>query len=363
VDLNFNDALVFTGGGTGGHYYPAVALAEAAGKRWPGHQIVFVGANRGIEGRKLPESGWPYLLLDVEGFQGKSPINALRSVWRMFKALNSLKKIWRKQRPWAVIGTGGYGAGPALLAARALGIPYFIHESNAEPGLMTKLAANGARRVWLGIEAAEGRLPKAKCLYVGTPVRELFLRPFKPYSSLQRPFRLLALGGSGGARAINNALISIGGKLLDKCPDWEILHQAGNIEMQRLDGAPLHPRHTMVPFIENMDSVMENASLVLSRAGASTCSEIKAAGRPTVLVPLPNSAGGHQKCNAIAFVNEGRGQMVEQGQGFEGRLFDALSSLMGDRDGRGAMAEPEPNTAVMKCLDDFEAISTVSPSR
>ncbi|MDR1842128.1 MAG: UDP-N-acetylglucosamine--N-acetylmuramyl-(pentapeptide) pyrophosphoryl-undecaprenol N-acetylglucosamine transferase [Holophagales bacterium] len=357
---DFTDALVITGGGTGGHFYPAVALAEAARGRWPNRPIIFVGAKRGIEARKLPESDWPHLLLDVEGFHGRSPLNALRSLWRMYSAFRYLKNIWIAQRPRAVIGTGGYGAGPALLAARALDVSYYIHESNAEPGLVVKLTANGAKRVWLGMDAAKARLPKANCRCVGTPVRESFLRPFKPCSELQRPFTLLVLGGSGGARAINNALSSIGGPLLEKHRDWEIFHQVGNPEMERLNNEPRHSRHTVVPFIENMDTVIENASLVLSRAGASACSELKTAGRPAVLVPLPNSASDHQKYNAAAFVKEGRGIMVEQGQGFEDRLFNILSSLMEDDRVRQAFSRPETNNAAAKCLDDMGLLSDSS---
>jgi UDP-N-acetylglucosamine--N-acetylmuramyl-(pentapeptide) pyrophosphoryl-undecaprenol N-acetylglucosamine transferase len=351
---DFKDALVVTGGGTGGHFFPAVALAEGAKKRWRDRPIVFVGAARGIEGRRLPASGWPHLLLDVEGLHGKSPIRLLGSAWRMYAAARGLKKIWRRDRPWAVLGTGGYGAGPALLAARGLGIPYFIHESNAEPGLAVRLVANGASRVWLGMEAAAARLPKARCVCRGTPVRESFLRPFKPCRDMQAPFTLLALGGSGGARAINNALLSFGGALLEAHPDWRMLHQAGHAEMERLAGAPRHPRHTIVPFIEDIDVGMESAGLVLSRAGASTCSEIKAAGRPAALVPLPGSAADHQRHNAIAFADEGRGVVVEQGHGFEGRLSAALSGLMGDRGRREALSKPEPNTAVEDCLGDME---------
>jgi UDP-N-acetylglucosamine--N-acetylmuramyl-(pentapeptide) pyrophosphoryl-undecaprenol N-acetylglucosamine transferase len=271
----------------------------------------------------------------------------------MYSAFRYLKKLWKSVRPLAVVGTGGYAAGPALLAAKALNIPYFIHESNAEPGLVTKWTAANAKRVWLGMDAAKARLAGANCMYVGTPVRESFLRPFKPYSDLDRPFTLLVLGGSGGARAINNAMFSIAAQLLEKHTDWEILHQTGRLEIQRLEGYARHSRHALAPFIDGMDAVMENASLVLSRAGASTCSELKVAGRPTALVPLPNSASDHQRHNAIAFVNENRGLMVEQGGGFENRLSDALSKLMADQETRQSLSKPEANSAVTKCMDDL----------
>ncbi|MCL1893283.1 MAG: UDP-N-acetylglucosamine--N-acetylmuramyl-(pentapeptide) pyrophosphoryl-undecaprenol N-acetylglucosamine transferase [Holophagaceae bacterium] len=352
MDINFTDSLVFTGGGTGGHFYPAVALAEAAQLKWPDRSIVFVGAKEGIESRLLPKSNWQYLLLDVDGLS-RSPIRALRALWRMYSARNFLISIWKVQRPLAVIGTGGYGAGAALYAAKSLGIPYFIHESNAAPGLIVRLTAKNAKAVWLGMSAAKTLLPGANCAYVGTPVRSPFLRSFASIKTLFPPHRLLVLGGSGGARAINSAVFSIGEKLLERQSDWEIFHQVGHKEIESCSKLPRHPRHTIVPYIENMDIVMESASLVISRSGASTCAELLVAGRPTVMVPLPTSAGDHQRHNAIAFTNENHGQMVEQGQGFDERLFSALSAMMSDSKLRESMSKPSANLAVEKCLNSL----------
>ncbi len=191
----FRDALVLTGGGTGGHFFPAIALAEGARARWPERPIAFVGAQRGIEARELPASPWPHLLLDVEGFLGRSPLRMAKSAWKLWRAMTHLKALWRQDRPWAVVGTGGYGAAPALLAARALGIPFFLHESNAAPGALIKHLAPAAGRVWCGMEAVRPLLPRADGRVVGTPVREAFLRTFPPVGSLGAPFRLLVLGG------------------------------------------------------------------------------------------------------------------------------------------------------------------------
>ncbi|HJW09783.1 MAG TPA: UDP-N-acetylglucosamine--N-acetylmuramyl-(pentapeptide) pyrophosphoryl-undecaprenol N-acetylglucosamine transferase, partial [Holophagaceae bacterium] len=160
----FTDALVFTGGGTGGHFFPAVALAEGARARWPERPILFVGALRGIEGRKLPGGPWPHLLLDVEGLLGRSILAKARAAWKVWRATARLKRLWKAQRPWAVVGTGGYGAAPGLLAARSLGIPYFLHESNAAPGALVKQVAPQARRVWCGMDAVKSLLPGSDCL-------------------------------------------------------------------------------------------------------------------------------------------------------------------------------------------------------
>ncbi len=350
---DFKDALVFTGGGTGGHFFPAVALAEGARKRWPDRPIVFVGATRGIEAKRLPESGWPHLLLDVEGFLGRSPLAVFRSMRKLWSARRALIKLWKQQRPAAVIATGGYGSGPAVLAAKRLGIPYFLHESNAQPGLLVKRVATGARRIWCGMEAVKDRLPGASCLLVGTPVREAFLRPFKPMEHLEAPYRVIVLGGSGGARALNEAVMELAPRLLDRFPEWDILHQTGTRDFQDLSQRSRHARHQLQAFLENVDGDMEAASLVVSRSGASTCAELKVCGRPAILVPMPGSAGDHQTMNALAMVSEGHAIHVPQ----NGQLVEALeremARLMGDATARGVFAAPERNQAVERCLADL----------
>jgi len=352
-EASFAGSLVVTGGGTGGHFFPAVALAEGVRARWPGRAVTFVGARRGIEGRLLPESPWPHLLLDVEGFVGRSPWPAARAALKLFRARARLKAVWRRHRPWAVVGTGGYGAAPALLAARALGIPYFLHESNAQPGALVKLLAPGAAGVWCGMEAVRAHLPGARCVPAGTPVRAAFMRPFSPLEGLQPPLRLLALGGSGGARALNAALLAAAPALLERFPQWDLLHQTGAAGFEACCGLPLHPRHRVAPFLEHMDLELEAASLVLTRSGASTCAELKACGRPALMVPMPGSAGNHQVMNARAMVEEGRAVLLEQGPGLETDLLAQAARLMADPALLAAMARPESNRAVAACLEDL----------
>jgi UDP-N-acetylglucosamine--N-acetylmuramyl-(pentapeptide) pyrophosphoryl-undecaprenol N-acetylglucosamine transferase len=350
---DFKDALVFTGGGTGGHFFPAVALAEGARRQWPDRSIVFIGATRGIEAKRLPESGWPNLLLDVEGFAGRSPIAMIRAVGKLWRARQVLRAAWRDHQPTAVIATGGYGSAPAVLAARSLGIPYFLHESNAQPGMLVKHLGRGAQRVWCGMEAVRGQLEGADCLTVGTPIRVAFLRPFDPLAALNPPFRLLVIGGSGGARALNEAMMKILPGLLNDFPEWEVLHQAGARDFSDLQRQSRHPRHHLEPFLEDMDRVMEASSLVVSRSGASTCAELKACGRPAILVPMPASAGDHQTMNARAMVSEGRAVHVPQGDQLATTLARETARWMGDGSLRSDFASPEANQAVERCLEDL----------
>jgi UDP-N-acetylglucosamine--N-acetylmuramyl-(pentapeptide) pyrophosphoryl-undecaprenol N-acetylglucosamine transferase len=311
--------------------------------------VAFVGALRGIEGRLLPPSAWPHLLLDVEGFMGRSPWRIARAALKLARARARLKAAWSRRRPWAVLGTGGYGAAPALLAARALGIPYFLHESNAQPGMLVKLLAPGAAGVWCGMDAVRARLAGARCVPAGTPVRSAFLRPFRAAGGP----RLLVLGGSGGARALNAAVLEMAPALLERFPDWDLLHQTGPAGFQALAGARLHPRHRLAPFLEDMDRELEAAGLVLTRSGASTCAELKACGRPALMVPMPGSAGNHQFLNAQAMVDEGRAVLVSQGPALAGDLLAAAGRLMADPGLLAALSRPEPNRAVAVCLDDL----------
>jgi UDP-N-acetylglucosamine--N-acetylmuramyl-(pentapeptide) pyrophosphoryl-undecaprenol N-acetylglucosamine transferase len=260
--------------------------------------------------------------------------------------------IWRRHRPWAVIGTGGYGAAPALLAARRLGIPYFLHESNAQPGLLVKLLARRATGVWCGMEAALKQMRGARCIHAGTPVRRAFLRDFAPVESLRPPFRLLVLGGSGGARVLNEGVALLAPELLERFPQWEILHQTGPTAFQALEERARHPRHRLTPFLENVDQDLEAASLVITRSGASTCAELKACGRPAIMVPMLASAGGHQMMNAQAMVAEGRARLVRQTPDLADRLLEAAAALMGDP-ALFNLAQPEPNHAVDTCLEDL----------
>lgn len=351
---DFAQAIVFTGGGTGGHYFPAVALAEGVKARWPERPVTFVGARRGIEGRQLPESGWPHLILDVEGFVGRSPLRMAQAAWKLWRATARLKVLWKVQRPLAVVGTGGYGAAPALAAARSLGIPYFLHESNAAPGALVRRLAKGARRVWCGVDAVAPLLPGADCLTVGTPLRSSFLRPFKPVKELRPPYQLLVMGGSGGARAINDGMMIAAPALLEQFPEWTILHQAGRLDYERLKDQPRHERHQLVPFIDDVAGALEQSSFVVCRAGAGTCAELRAVGRAALMIPMPGSAGDHQRHNGEEMARSGRVVLTLQRGPLEDFLEAHCASHMGPPYPRLKLAgKPEPNRAVELCVEDL----------
>lgn len=347
----FVNSIVVTGGGTGGHYFPAIALAESLNIRYPKRNIIYIGSKYGIESCLAPKHVWPYLLLDVEGVLGRSIVNSTKSIYRLLVAYYSLKNIWLQYRPSAVIGTGGYGAAPALLVANSLQIPFFLHESNAKPGLVVKILANKATSVWCGMSETNMFLKKANCILTGTPVRTAFLRSFK-HMCVSSKFNLLVLGGSGGASAINSTMLNIAPILLDQFPNLQILHQVGHRDFKDMK-VHIHPRYTIVPFLNNMDIAMEKSNLIITRSGASTCAELKACGRPAIMIPMPNSAGNHQVKNAQAMVKEKRAIMLQQNTHLSNNLLDQVSNLINNSDQLFNLSHFETNMAIKFCLDDI----------
>ena len=352
---DYAGALVVTGGGTGGHFFPAQALAEGWQLRHPQQKIVMIGAHRGIEAKHLPQLPFAYELLHVEGFVGRSPWRLLTSLFLLWRSVRHLRRQWKQHRPQAVIGTGGYAAAPALRAAVSLGIPIYLHESNAAPGKLIDWMAPRAQRVWCGMKEVQDRLPQASCLIVGTPVRAAFRRSFSPIKTLTAPYQLLVLGGSGGARAINQAMMKCAPLLLEAFPNWIVLHQVGARDFPYFSQLDHHPRHHLVPFIEAMDQTLEQTSLVISRSGASICAELKASGRGSILIPFPRSAGDHQRRNAESLAREDRSILVLEQNPLEDFIEAHASSHMRNAYARHTLAKtPELNRAVELCLEDLE---------
>lgn len=355
--INYRHAIVITGGGTGGHFFPGVALAERIQERFPDHPLVFVGAERGIESRILPNLKWPFALFPVEGFIGRSPLGMLQAAWWLWWSEQKLKRLWKVDRPSCVVGTGGYASAPALRAAQSLKIPFCIHESNASPGRLVQWLAPHAVHVWCGLKDLSAKLPKAKCKVVGTPLRQSFVRSFQEIKLLKPPYQLLVLGGSGGAQAINKAMLIAGPALLEQFPDWTILHQVGIRDFAFMQQQVRHERYRIVAFIDAMDLALEESSLVISRSGASICAELKASGRGSILIPFPKSAGDHQRHNAEALAKENRAILVLEQENLHDFIEAHAASHMAKPYPRITLAKtPESNHAVELCLNDLELI-------
>ncbi len=346
-------AVIFSGGGTGGHLYPALALAEALTRIRPGVRPIFVGAERGIEARVLPQRGLEHLLLPVEGFRRGAILANLRVLRVLILGLIGVAGLLHRLRPPLVVVTGGYAGGPAGLMAALLGVRLVLQEQNAEPGITTRVLSRWAAETHLAFPEAAEKLPRS-----GRAATRVTGNPVRPPEAVDRaraaahfdldPDRpvILAVGGSQGALPLNEALQELvagveSGALAPLAPA-QLLWATGPTHLegvaQALDriGRPEWVR--AVGYLEAMPLALGLADLAVSRAGAMATSEFLAWGLPSLLVPLPSAAADHQTRNARALEGAGAARCLVQ-EGLDGaRLHRELKQLLDDEPGRHSMA-------------------------
>jgi UDP-N-acetylglucosamine--N-acetylmuramyl-(pentapeptide) pyrophosphoryl-undecaprenol N-acetylglucosamine transferase len=326
-----------TGGGTGGHLFPALHVAEEWLRHRPHDSIRYLGAARGLEARVLPSRGWNFTLLPVHGDLRKNPAERLGFYGRLARSLWTCEWLWRREKPDLVFGTGGYASYPAAQIAAWHGVPLFWQEQNVHPGQVTRRLATRCRCVFLGFEESTAALPQARVLHTGNPVRPDLLsgdrwRGRKLGGFSRDDQVLLVLGGSGGAASINAAVARLA-RLLNQQGGLRIWWQTGQREYDLLSRqiAPELFPGTMSAFIDHMPDAYAAADLVLARAGAMTTSEICAVGKPAVLVPFPHSAGGHQEQNVEVLRKAGAALVIPDSELSGERLAETLLNLAADR--------------------------------
>jgi UDP-N-acetylglucosamine--N-acetylmuramyl-(pentapeptide) pyrophosphoryl-undecaprenol N-acetylglucosamine transferase len=340
-------SVLIAGGGTGGHLYPGIAVARELVARVPDAQVTFVGTAAGIESRVVPREGMALDLIRSAGLKGKSLRSLVRGVALLpLSALDAAQVISRR-RPAVVIGVGGYSSGPVLALAALRGIPTLLMEQNAMPGLTNRLLAPFVKAAAVTYQEAVHYFGD-KAFVSGNPVRPEFFADEETHGHDDSPplghqpgaARVLVFGGSQGAHAINMAMVAAAARLAAAAPRMAVTHQTGerDLEMVR-DGYRRAGFEARVePFLFAMDREMKNADVVVARAGATTLAELTAAGRPSILIPLPTATDDHQRKNAQAMVAAGAAEMVEQ-QALTGeRLADAIGALAADTARRAAMS-------------------------
>jgi UDP-N-acetylglucosamine--N-acetylmuramyl-(pentapeptide) pyrophosphoryl-undecaprenol N-acetylglucosamine transferase len=341
--------VLMMAGGTGGHVYPALAVATELMSR--GHQVEWVGTRRGLEHRVVPAAGIPLHYLAVRGVRGKNIQEKLLGL--LFLALASIQALWLvwRRAPACVVGMGGYVAGPAGVAAWLLRKPLLIHEQNAVAGTTNRLLAPMARKVVAGFPGAFSE--ETEYLVLGNPVRrelvEAAAASHYDYAG-QRPLRLLVLGGSLGARPINEVVPGALRQLLagHTVAPFEVWHQAGQAHVAAVSdsyGALLDSGARVVPFIEDMAAAYKWADLVLCRAGALTVSELAVMGRPAILVPLPHAIDDHQTANARALTDPGGAIAMRQSEMNVDSLAGAIQGCLDHPGQLAAMAAAAKATA------------------
>jgi UDP-N-acetylglucosamine--N-acetylmuramyl-(pentapeptide) pyrophosphoryl-undecaprenol N-acetylglucosamine transferase len=343
--------LLLAGGGTGGHVFPAVALAERLLETTPAAEVLFVGTKRGLEARVVPQLGFSLETVDISGWMGKGLRGKLSVLPQLMHSVWQSRPILERFRPDVVVGVGGYASAPVLLAARMAGLPILLHEQNAWPGLTNRLLSRWADRVCLSFADADCAFHRGRTVLTGNPLRRgMEDCPPLPNGDPQ----LLIFGGSRGARAINEMLVAALPDLAPLRGRLGIYHQTGEEDLQATrEGyrrAGWDPSG-VVPFIDDMASAYAGAHLVLCRAGATTIAELTACGRPAILIPYPHAAGDHQSANARALARRGAGLMLPQQELNAGRLARLLGDLLADRERLEMMSKVAHSLAMRGAAD------------
>jgi UDP-N-acetylglucosamine--N-acetylmuramyl-(pentapeptide) pyrophosphoryl-undecaprenol N-acetylglucosamine transferase len=345
--------VLFAGGGTGGHLYPALALGDAFKRLDPAAEVFFVGARRGVEARVLPEKGVPHQLLPLEPIRRAKPWQNWRLIPAMAQSFGGLGHIFRTFKPNLVVGTGGYASGPAVAYGLMRGVPAAVQEQNSFPGVVSRLVAGRVRQMHLAFPEARRYLKPGKRTEIfefGNPIRPPDLGVDR--TAARARFGLgggtvgLVVGGSQGARAVNEALVAdlrgvVEGRFA-AAPDFEILWATGTGNFDRVRsaladlGSPGWIK--AVPYIEDMPSALASADFAISRAGAMSLAELCAWGVPMILVPLPSAAANHQYHNAVALADAGAAVMVEEKELGGGRLWREMMGIATDPAKRTALA-------------------------
>jgi len=360
--------LLIAGGGTGGHLFPGVALAEELRARDPQATIKFVGTRRGIEARVLPELGWDLSFIEVSGLKTVGTLGAVKGFFRLPRALWQARRIVKQFVPDAVIGVGGYASGPVVLAAKLRGIPTAICEQNSIPGFTNKLLGRFARRIFLSFEESRRFFNAKKIDMSGNPVRRELVQKlltagpeqFGPGGSslgapaVPGPVHVLVVGGSQGAVAVN-ALASHALIALAKDLPLAIIHQTGEKDLEptsaryREAGVTAECR----AFIKDIAAAYQRADIIIGRAGATTVAELAIAGKPAIFIPYPFAADNHQELNAREMADRGAALMFRQSELTADALASALRPLLADPARRADMS------AAMKALAKPQAAATV----
>jgi len=327
--------FIISGGGTGGHIFPAISIANALKKQMPDAEILFVGALGRMEMERVPAAGYPIKGLPVSGFDRKNLFRNIKVLWNLLHSMILARRIISRFRPNVVIGVGGYASAPTLRAASALGIPTVIQEQNSYAGVTNKLLAKKAKRICVAYEGMERFFPKEKIVLTGNPVRQ-DLFSVKPKSTEGYQFfgfdpekkTILIVGGSLGARTINQSIIAG----LDKLSKTgiQVIWQTGKfyIDSARKASEPFLSANLLVTdFVSRMDLAYSIADLVVSRAGASSISELCLLAKPVILVPSPNVAEDHQTQNALALVRKDAAVMIKDADAVEQLVNKALELM------------------------------------
>ncbi len=322
--------LIFAGGGTGGHLFPALALAEEFKRLDPSTEIVFAGAVGGLEEKVVPGYGYRLKLLSVEGIKRRKGIKRIKALMKAAGAVIEAIRFIRGERPDGVIGSGSYSSAPVVFGARLLGIKTAIIEQNALPGLTNRLLGKMVGRVYISFEESRGFFPGGRTILTGNPVRSKVLGSARERTDKSDRFTILVFGGSQGATAINAAFLDATEYLTGIWPGLRVIHQTGVDGYEQVRSAYKRKglKAEVHAFIEDMGSAYAGADLVICRAGATSIAEITALALPSILIPYPFASDDHQTLNARSLGQAGAAVVIRQDKLTGATLADAIRSLV-----------------------------------
>lgn len=354
--------IVVSGGGTGGHLFPGIAVAEEVMARYPGSEVLFVGTGRPTDERVLAGKKFEKTSIRCAGLKGKSLWQKMSAMVQLPLATFAAARLMRAFRPRVVLGVGGYVTGPVLLAARLLGVPTCIHEQNSVPGMANRKLGRMVDRVFLSISGSERYFPPEKCVLTGNPLRQELIRAAAEARPVRKKKTLLVLGGSLGAHRINTLMVEAMELLMKGTMEGlKIIHQTGPAdeimvgEGYRENGVEAE----VAPFFDDMAGLYAGADLVVSRAGATSLAEMTLFGLPMILIPYPFAADDHQRKNGEYLVRGGAAQLFDQDALTPGKLADAIGKLINDPEkmaqmGRAAKKFARPDATgeiVAQCVN------------
>ena len=332
--------IVIAAGGTGGHLYPAVALAKEFQRQEQESMITFVGSGKSLENSILAHEGFAVAHIDVKGIVGRGIMGGLKSAFLLPKAVWQSMKILRARSADLVIGTGGYFSPPVIAAAALLGMRRIIMEPNAIPGLANRVLGPIADRVFLAFDSAKAYFNQSKVRIVGTPVREEFFHE-DPKIQTNKKKTLLVFGGSQGAKAINTAVVEALSTSSVLRENFSVIHQTGDSDHKRVQSTyeTSGIEAEVVPFLFDMPHVLKSADLVVSRSGAGTLAELAACGKASILIPFPFATHGHQEKNARAMEATGAALVILESDLTGIRLAQQIEILLNSPDRLREMGE------------------------
>ena len=332
--------IIVSGGGTGGHIFPALSIADAIRRKQPNAKILFVGADNRMEMQRVPEAGYEIVGLPIAGFDRKNLLKNFKVLWKIFKSQRMAKKIIKDFAPHAAVGVGGYASGPTLKMAAKMDIPTLIQEQNSYAGVTNKILSKKAKMICVAYEGMERFFPHEKIKITGNPVRKTLLDMRSNRSEAKKAMGLdndrkcvLIVGGSLGARSINEAILA-NIELIRQNSGIQFIWQTGKLyfeEMKERVAAAGKPENLIVTdFVSNMANALSAANLVVSRAGAGSISEFALLGKAVILVPSPNVSEDHQTKNAMALVNKNAAIYVADAKVKEELIAKAIETVNDD---------------------------------